>query len=666
MQSTVRRRTVGTLVAASILALMAPARPASAISTTLPMNGIASLSTANKAGNKASFDPSVSSGGRFIAFASTSTDLVGGDANGKADVFVRDTLADTTTLVSTSSQGGQGNGDSGKPSISSDGRYVAFESKAANLVANDTNGTSDVFIRDLVGKTTIRASLRSTGAQSNGTGEWPTISDDGKHVAFQSDDNAMVFGEGNGKIDSFVRDTQNGTTVRVSVDTSEASLTAGGSDPSISGNGQYVVFTSTTNQIGTDTNNQADVFLRDVLNGTTERVSITSSGASPTGQSIDGTVSDDGRYVAYQSDAHNMTADDTGPTYDGIYRRDRNAGTTALAVRSFAGTAAGGGAAGPDISADGKKVAFISSASNLVAGDTNGKDDAFVRDLTTSTTTKVSTTTTGAPLNSWSSGPSISPDGTVTAYQTFASNAFSPDANGTADVFYRGRYQEGPFSTSLQMLQQQAKDFNGVNLTTPQAVAMNDRLLLGVRGSGGAIVDFAHGSFDDHRGPVIRLYWAFFERLPDQGGLDYWVNKKSGGMTLKQIATSFAKSSEFKNKYGPLSDTAFITLVYQNVLERNPDQAGLDHWVERLQAGVPRGEMMTAFSESAEGIRRMRGEADTILLYLGMLRRLPTKSEFTTAVSFLEGSGSIPAQPSELIATDMLASTAYANRLASS
>jgi hypothetical protein len=178
-------------------------------------------------------------------------------------------------------------------------------------------------------------------------------------------------------------------------------------------------------------------------------------------------------------------------------------------------------------------------------------------------------------------------------------------------------------------------------------------------------VDFAHGSFDDHRGPVIRLDWAFFERLPDLNGLDYWVNKKTSGMTLKQIATSFAKSSEFKNKYGPLSDTGFITLVYQNVLERDPDQAGLDHWVGRLKAGVPRGEMMTAFSESAEGMRRMRGETDSILLYLGMLRRLPTKAEFATAVAFLEGSGSIPSQPSELIAADLLASSAYAFRITS-
>lgn len=662
MQRTARRRAVGILTAASVLVLLAPAPRASAISTFTPMNGIASLSMTNKAGNQASANASVSFGGRFIAFTSTSTDLVPGDTNGKLDVFVRDTLADTTTRISVSSADTQPNGDSNRPAISSDGRYVAFESKATNLVANDTNGTSDIFVRDIVAKTTIRASLRSTGAQSNGDAEWPSISDDGKIVAFQSDDNAMVFGEGNGKVDSFVRDTQNGTTARVSVDTNEASLTAGGTDPSISANGRWVAFTSTTNQVGTDTNNVADVFLRDRVNGTTERVSLTSADGQGDGQSIDATVSDDGRYVAFQSDAHNLTTDDTSPTATGIYRRDRTAGTTVLAVRSYAGTAAGGFAVGPKISGDGARIAFASDASNLVPGDTNGHDDVFVRTVAANTTTMISTTTTGGPINSWSRAPSISPDGNVTAYETFSNTGFPLDTNGTQDVFYRGRYQTGPFAGSLAMLQQQAQDFTGKTLPTGQVVAMNDRLLLGVRGTGGAIVDFAHGSFDDHRGPVIRLYWAFFERLPDQGGLDYWVKKKANGTTLKQIANSFAKSSEFQNHYGPLSNTAFVTLVYQNVLERNPDPAGLAHWIDRLEHGVTRGEMMTGFSESSEGIRRMRGEADAILLYLGMLRRLPTKPEFSTSVSFLEGSGALPPQPSELTAVDLLASSAYAAR----
>jgi Tol biopolymer transport system component len=449
MQSTVRRRAVGTLIAASVLALIAPPPPAGAISTYVPMNGIASLSTANKAGNKASFDPSVSWGGRFIAFTATSTDLVSGDTNGRTDVFVRDTLADTTTRVSVSSAGGQANGDSTRPAISPDGRYVAFESKASNLVGNDTNATTDIFVRDLVAKTTIRASLRSTGAQSTGTAEWPTISNDGKHVAFQTDDNAMAFGEGNGKIDAYVRDTQNGTTTRMSVDTNEASLLAGGTDPSISSNGRYVVFTSTTNQVGTDTNGAADVFLRDVLNGTTERVSITSTGGQGNDDSTDATVSSDGRYVAFQSNAHNTTADDTGPTYTGVYRRDRTASTTQLVVRSQAGTAAGGSALSPKITADGSKVAFVSNANNLAPGDTNGQNDVFVRTVATNTTAMVSTTTTGGPPDSWSRSAAISLDGTVTAYDTFSSTGFPLDTNGTDDVFYRGRYQIGPFANSL-------------------------------------------------------------------------------------------------------------------------------------------------------------------------------------------------------------------------
>jgi Tol biopolymer transport system component len=660
MQRTLRRLTVGIAIVVSIGALLVPASPASAASKLVAHNGLASVSTSAKVGNKASFEPSVSSGGRFIAFSSIATDLVAGDGNAKGDVFVRDTLADTTVLASVTSGGSQGNGVSDQPSISADGRYVAFRSAATNLVVNDLNATTDIFVRDLVGKTTIRASLRWDNTQSNGDASHPVISDDGKTVTFQSSDDSLVSGSpSNGKDDIYVRNTQVGLTERATVTSAETGLSAGGVDASMSGNGRYVVFTSETTQIGTDTNGGRDVFLRDRTAGTTERVSITSSGDAPTGQSIDASVSDDGRYVAFQSDAHNMTADDTGPTFDGVYRRDRTLGTTLLLVRSFAGTAAGGDSAGGEISANGLRVAFTSSAANLVPGDTNAQSDVFVRDIPTATTTMVSTTTAGTLLSGSSMLPSMSPDGGYVAYESLAKNGYPADTNTTFDVFWRGRFQIGPFTNSTALLQQQGKDFTGAALPIGTLVAMNDRILLGTRNPGGAIVDLAHGAFDDHRGPVIRLYWAFFERLPDQGGLDYWVGKHAGGTTLKQIAQAFAKSSEFQNHYGPLTDTDFVTLVYQNVLERNPDAPGLAHWIDRIQHGVSRGEMMTGFSESSEGIRRMRGEVDTVLLYAGMLRRLPTKVEFTNAVALLEA---VPAQPSELLAMNLLISGEYAAR----
>jgi hypothetical protein len=159
----------------------------------------------------------------------------------------------------------------------------------------------------------------------------------------------------------------------------------------------------------------------------------------------------------------------------------------------------------------------------------------------------------------------------------------------------------------------------------------------------------------------MRLYWAFFHRMPDLNGLNYWVKKYDGGTTLKGIANSFAKSSEFTTKYGSVSNDAFITLVYQNVLERNPDTAGKAHWVGRLQQGVTRGEMMTAFSESSEGIRKMRGEIDTILLHLGMLQRLPTKAEFTADVGLLEFSGG---SETEDLVHNLLVSPIYAEATA--
>jgi len=149
--------------------------------------------------------------------------------------------------------------------------------------------------------------------------------------------------------------------------------------------------------------------------------------------------------------------------------------------------------------------------------------------------------------------------------------------------------------------------------------------------------------------------------MPDLNGLNYWVHKYEGGKTLKAIANDFAKSSEFKTKYGAVSNDAFITLVYQNVLERNPDAAGKAHWVGRLGDGVTRGEMMTAFSESSEGTRKMRGEIDTILLHLGMLQRLPSKAEFDGDVALLELNGG---SDTEVLIANMLTSPIYAEAVA--
>ncbi len=630
---------------ASLSSLVVPGSPAGAAELLRPVSGLASVSTNGLAtGNGSSTSPALSTAGRMVAFTSNASNLVAGDTNGVADVFVRDTLASTTVRVSVSSSGAPGNGTSDQASISPDGRWVAFRSTATNLVAGDTNGVADVFVRDLRLKTTKRVSLRGSGAGSQVTGGGssnPSISADGTKVAFLSDATNVVDWDLNAKPDVFVRDLTAGVTDIVSVTSTEFALTHGAASPAMSANGRYVVFDSQSNQVGLDTNGSTDVFLRDRVQGTTERVSVADDEVQGDADSQFGSVSDDGRYVAFQSYATELTGDTDHSGAD-VFRRDRQTSSTILISRSAVGAAGNATSGAPSISASGDEVAYGSSATNLVPGDTNGVDDVIVRDVSGATTTRVSTRTSGGQISGLSFLADISPDGTTTGFATLAADLHSPDANTTFDVFWRGAFEVGPFADSTGLIQRNAQDFTGFTLTVGQLVAVNDRILSGTLSPSSYIDGLVHGSYDDNKGPVLRLYWSFFHRIPDQGGFEYWVGQRASGAKLDTIASSFASSPEFKNTYGSLGSNAFVTLVYQNVLGRAPDQAGLAHWVGKMGSGLSRGGVMTAFSESSEGVRLMRAEVDAILLPLGMLDHLPTKPQHDAWTAYLEADAGRP------------------------
>jgi Tol biopolymer transport system component len=662
MHSNIAARALGFAAVASLAALLAPASPAGATSQKRPVTGLASVGTNGKTGNGASTGSALSTGGRFVAFDSSASNLVAGDGNAKKDVFVRDTLAGTTVLVSVATNGTKANGDSNQASISFNGRFVAFRSTADNLVANDTNGKADIFLRDLQKGTTVRASVAGNGGQLlGGDSSLPTVSSDGTEVLFLTDATNAVAGDANGKPDVFVRNLNAGFTERISVTGGEAPLTAGAGSPSMSSNGRYVVFDSATTQISGDPDASSDSFLRDRVLGTTEVVSIANNGTASNQPCQFPSVSDNGRYVAFQTAATGMSPSADAPGELDAFVRDRTTATTKLVDLTDGDQPPTGGGGVPQISADGSKVLFSSDSPDIVSGDGNGTSDIFLRDLSANTTVRTSVKTLGGSLSGLSYSGAISPHGTATSFTTLAKDAYSPDENDTFDVFVRHTFEIGPWSDSLTAIGGSENDFYGKNLTIGETVALNNKVLSGTATPASIIDDFAHATFDDARGPVMRLYWAFFHRMPDLNGLNFWVKKFEGGKTLKAIANEFAKSSEFKNKYGQVSNDQFITLVYQNVLERQPDAAGKAHWVGRLEDGVTRGEMMTAFSESSEGIRKMRGEIDSVLLAIGMLKRLPTPAEFTAWVNLLEGAGP---QVTEVLVETILTSSAYAQRFA--
>ncbi|MBP2235274.1 hypothetical protein J2Z31_001766 [Sinorhizobium kostiense] len=230
-----------------------------------------------------SFAPAISGDGRYIAFSSFAP-LVAGDTNGWPDVFVFDCQLGTTTRASVDSAGGQANNFSIMPAISADGRYVAFSS-AGNLDPRDGNQALDIYMRDLQLGTTTLVSTDSSGNVGFNGSVFPSISANGRYVAFESGSN-LVAGDTNGVSDVFVRDLQLGTTTRVSVDSAGSEANHRSSGSSISADGRYVAFVSSAdNLVASDTNGQDDVFVRDLQLGTTTRISVDSAGGEANGGS---------------------------------------------------------------------------------------------------------------------------------------------------------------------------------------------------------------------------------------------------------------------------------------------------------------------------------------------------------------------------------------------
>jgi Tol biopolymer transport system component/subtilisin-like proprotein convertase family protein len=394
--------------------------------------------------------PSLSSDGRYVAFASSASNLVANDTNGsQQDVFLRDLQTGTTTLVSADSSGtGSGNGLSGNASsggnfvrLSSDGRYIAFASSASNLVANDTNGQADVFVRDRIAGTTTLVSQTSNGNAGNGGSYSPSPFSSTGRIIFASSASDLSANDANGAADVFVYDATTNTNTLVSQrdPALPPSVSGGGSSStspnSLSTDGRYVVFTSVAgNLVANDSNNAQDVFLRDRTTGITTLISRTSTGSSGNSYSDQPSISSDGRYVVYVSSASNLVAGDNNSTSD-VFSYDRVMGTTTLVSHTNTGTSGNNVSNSAVISSDGRFIAFGSSGSDLVANDSNNQYDVFVWDRQTSNVTLVSHTSTGSSSNGYSYPTSISNDGRYVVFSSTASNLVTGDGNSAADVF---------------------------------------------------------------------------------------------------------------------------------------------------------------------------------------------------------------------------------------
>jgi Tol biopolymer transport system component len=441
------------LTAAALAATAATsARPA-------PLSRV-SVSTSGAQGNRDSFAAGISANGRFVVINSLATNLVRGDTNDRYDVFVRDTATGATTRVSVSSSGAQATGgrDSFGGSVSggasADGRYVVFQSDASNLVRGDTNRVEDVFVHDRKTGRTTRLSVGSHGRRANGASWFPSISADGRYVAFQSLASNLVRGDTNKLSDVFVRELATGRTTRVSVDSRgvQARCKTGGCEstsPALSANGRFVAFqSSATNLVPNDTNRLGDVFVHDRRTGKTIRVSVRNNGKQAGGDRTNTgsnapAISADGRFVAFHSLDTNLVPGDTNRTAD-IFVRDLKLHRTArVSVSSAEKQSNGESLGGLTISADGRFVAFTSLASNLVPGDANDITDVFLRDLRTGTTTLVSRGIDGvqgddaSAVGGAGSGLELTSGARVLAFSSWAANFVRGDTNDKPDAFVR-------------------------------------------------------------------------------------------------------------------------------------------------------------------------------------------------------------------------------------
>lgn len=443
------------VLAASITVFAAP-----------PSTFRASVSSGGAEADSFSFDSALSGNGRFVVFVSDAGNLVSGDTNGFQDVFVHDLKKGETSRVSVTSTGAESNYDSFTPAISANGRYVAFVSGASNLVEGDGNGAEDVFLHDRRSGKTQLVSLSSEGTAGNNFSSDLALAAKGRLVVFSSYASNLVPGDTNGATDIFIRDLKAGTTKRISVDSSGNEGNSYSVSPAFSANGRFVAFVSAaTNLVPGDTNGLDDVFVHDLKTGVTERVSVSSAGEEASISGYDPTdycagawfsiysgspsISADGRFVAFDSDACNLVEGDTntgfysvGYDYPGtdIFIHDRKTGETKIVSVDSSGTQLGL-SYDPSISNNGRFVTFTS----LYGGELNlyyyVTTNIVVHDLKTGTTQIVSVDPkAGDGLYFGSYDASISAKGKFISFTSDSPNLVPGDKNNSYDVFVSRRW----------------------------------------------------------------------------------------------------------------------------------------------------------------------------------------------------------------------------------
>ncbi len=403
-----------------------------------PIELVSDPNTGSETDN-ASSEPSISlsSDGRFIVFQSGATNLVSGDENSADDIFIFDKEGEDGSqveLISVDSDETASNGSSSNGAVSSDGRYVVFQSNATNLVSGDVNSASDIFLRDRTDGTTIRVSVNDDGDEADGDSINPRISSDGRYIVFQSAATNLVSDDTNEQIDIFLHDTDSETTTRISLSATDVEGDGDSTNPDISSDGNIIVFESeATNLIDDDDNAFSDIFAFNISGDTITKISADTGSDDSDGNSTLPRISGDGSSVVFLSEASDLVSADTNNLQDVFLYTFSD--ESIIRVNEGSPQNADGVSDNPSISTDGNYVAFQSSATNLTSGDSNDADDIFVYDVENSSVTRISVTDTGNQLVQSSTTPSINSSGQFIAFTSLDNELISSDTNDLEDIF---------------------------------------------------------------------------------------------------------------------------------------------------------------------------------------------------------------------------------------
>jgi Tol biopolymer transport system component len=371
----------------------------------------------------ASVAPAISANGRYVAFGSAAANLVPGDRNGVADIFVRDLRTGRTQRIA--------EGPASDPALSADGRYVVFATKAA-LVKGDRNDDTDIYLRDLKTHRTERISTGHAAIPPRYELNYePSISGNGRYVAYSTAAEDAAPGDTNGRDDVIVHDRRTGRNELVQFNTDGTEGDSDSFQATFGTDGRYVAFvTAAQLDPAHDWTHGTNVYVRDRAKGTTEQVSIPTRFVYKNG-SFGPSMSANARLVAFSSNVDNLVPGDTNKTTD-VFLFDRKARTAVRLSTAADGTQADRPSQGVSLSADGRYAAFSSAATNLVPGDTNGVADIFVKDLRTGAIHQLTGGADGA-----SGTVALDADGRTAAFSSTATNLVPGDTNGVSDVFVR-------------------------------------------------------------------------------------------------------------------------------------------------------------------------------------------------------------------------------------